>query len=716
MKEVFLRYYSNILLRNSLYPMLATAVAALFGFLFWIFSARLFEVESVGLAATLVSTVGMLGVFSLIGYDSSTVRFLSREKNKNAAISTGFGIVSLFSIILSGAFLLSVEYISPSLAFIQENALTALLFMFFTTMTALNVYTEAVFLAYRNTVYTFIVTIVFSMVKIFLPFAFVEFGAIGIFSAASISQVIGFVLSVTLLMQHFSYRPSFVFNTSVMGRFWKYSAGNYVADIFNFLPLALLPILVTNTLGAEQAAYYYVVIMIAGFLYVIPASTMRSLFAEGSHDEKSIPKNVQQSLTTTTLLLTPLVLLLLLIDKYILALFGSSYALSGTTFLNIAVLNSILVTISVLYGSLFRLTNAISALIVRSVTYAGSTLLLAYFLLPYGLEGAGLALVGGNFIAIVISHIAYLRLIPEEKRGTFFTFKNLPARIQSRLNEYYIWPFKTFLASKRTYYRARRRPGHEPKTILFYPEAPKTFHTLYKICHYLGWKITTNPKKQSDLCIFFEDTTFRNEYPVLLERNKTQHVINLSCTDISKSYVDEVFEEVFGYKMSLDPRTHTGVCVRKSDINAVHDGKVVDCPCEPEEGYVYQKLINTVNVDNRATDLRVHIFNDSIPVVLERYKELNDIFDFTVDATFLETDEALTKDEQEKVIRFCKKMGLEYGELDTLRSKDDGLLYIVDVNNTPSGPIGPLYENNIDIKRWFLELAEATEREFPRYH
>jgi len=713
MKEIFLRYYSNTLLRNSLYPMLATAVASLFGFLFWIFSARLFAVESVGIAATLISTVGMLGVFSLIGYDASTVRFLSHEKDKNAAISTGFAIVSLFSIILSGVFLLSIQYISPSLAFIQENTLIALLFMFFTTMTALNVYTEAVFLAYRHTVYTFIVTIVFSMVKVLLPFAFVDFGAIGIFSAASLSQVVGFLLSVMLLMHHFSYRPSFVFDTSVIKRFWKYSAGNYVADIFNFLPLALLPILVTNILGAEQAAYYYVVIMIAGFLYVIPASTMRSLFAEGSHDEKSIPKNIQQSLTTTTLLLTPLVLLLLLINEYILALFGSSYAQRGTTFLNVAVLNSILVTISVLYGSLFRLANAIRALIIRSVTYAGGTLLLAYFLLPRGLEGAGLALIGGNVLAIIVSHIAYLNLSPKESRNKFFTFKNLPARIQARLNEYYFWPFKTFLAGKKAYYRARRRPGHEPKTILFYPEPPKTFHTLYKICHYLGWKIITNPKKQSDLCIFFEDATYRKEYPVLVERNKTQHVINLHCTDISKNHVDEVFEEVFGYKMSLNPRTHTGVCVRKSNINAVHDGVVLPCPCEPEDGYVYQKLIDTVNKNNRATDLRIHIFNDTIPVVLERYKEIDDIFNFTVGATFLETDEALTKDEQEKVVLFCKKMGLEYGELDALRSKDDGLLYIVDVNNTPSGPIGPLYANNLGIKRWFLELAEATKREFP---
>jgi len=31
-------------------------------------------------------------------------------------------------------------------------------------------------------------------------------------------------------------------------------------------------------------------------------------------------------------------------------------------------------------------------------------------------------------------------------------------------------------------------------------------------------------------------------------------------------------------------------------------------------------------------------------------------------------------------------MALDYGELDVLRNKNDGKIYIVDVNNTPQGP------------------------------
>ena len=41
---------------------------------------------------------------------------------------------------------------------------------------------------------------------------------------------------------------------------------------------------------------------------------------------------------------------------------------------------------------------------------------------------------------------------------------------------------------------------------------------------------------------------------------------------------------------------------------------------------------------------------------------------------------------KEKILLFCRRMGLDYGELDMLRDREDGRLYIVDVNNTPFGP------------------------------
>jgi len=53
------------------------------------------------------------------------------------------------------------------------------------------------------------------------------------------------------------------------------------------------------------------------------------------------------------------------------------------------------------------------------------------------------------------------------------------------------------------------------------------------------------------------------------------------------------------------------------------------------------------------------------------------------------------------ISEFCSRIGLDYGELDVLRNKDDGKIYIVDVNYTPWGPPAKLSddENRIALIR-----------------
>ena len=45
-----------------------------------------------------------------------------------------------------------------------------------------------------------------------------------------------------------------------------------------------------------------------------------------------------------------------------------------------------------------------------------------------------------------------------------------------------------------------------------------------------------------------------------------------------------------------------------------------------------------------------------------------------------------SQEEIGQIRAFCREMGLDYGELDVLRDTSDGRIYIVDVNNTPTGP------------------------------
>jgi len=56
--------------------------------------------------------------------------------------------------------------------------------------------------------------------------------------------------------------------------------------------------------------------------------------------------------------------------------------------------------------------------------------------------------------------------------------------------------------------------------------------------------------------------------------------------------------------------------------------------------------------------------------------------------------DVLASHEVELCRNFCREIGLDYGELDVLRDRKDGQIYIVDANNTPAGPPNGLTEES----------------------
>jgi hypothetical protein len=290
--------------------------------------------------------------------------------------------------------------------------------------------------------------------------------------------------------------------------------------------------------------------------------------------------------------------------------------------------------------------------------------------------------------------------------------RNLPGPIKDALFSIYASALDTWKAIPFRAYsvRARITAGRRVKTILFYPQQPKPDHVIYKILHTLGYKITSNAKAKADLVINFEPATYGTADLTLVELSKKYQVLNLRCRDISKAHIEEVFRQVFGYGACIDPLAYEGLCVRKSNDNARHDGAVVQCPSQPEEGYVYQRIIN--NQDGETVrDIRVPFMGGTIPFVYYKYRSAGQRFSVTnTRVEIVETREALNCAEQEKIIEFCETLGLDVGELDVLRDRDSGLIYIIDAANTPWGPPNHLPE--ADAKRAVIRLANGFQERF----
>lgn len=695
MKEKILKLHRDSLFRNSFYLMLATAVMAGFGFFFWLISARLYTTEDIGLATTLISVMSLISTLSLIGFNATFVRFLPKSENPNDKLNTGMILVGISAFILSGMFILFVNNLSPSLAFVRENFFISASFVIFCVMSGLNVLTDSVFLAKRQTKFTLIINAIFSAVKMLLPFAFIGWGAIGIFTAAALGQTVGFILSAAVMVWKFNYRPRLVVKVEILRKVWKYSAGNYISGVFSLLPMTLLPLIIINRLTPSDAGYFYIAMMIANLLYVIPRSTTSSLFAESSNNEYSLRDNLKKSIKIISILLIPAITVLFFGTEPILGIFGKSYATEGVNFLRLVVIAGIAVSVNNIFGAVFQFNKSLKSMISFNIVYAIAIIALGYALLPLGLTGIGIAWVVGNFIAGFAAYALY--------RLSKVNFKSLKSSF---------YDFETNFHCKTRYFLSLMKNNFKTKTVLCYPETPKVWHGLYSALNMLGYKFTSDLAVKADAIIFFEDTTFRKAYPVLNQLRQTEKIINIDCADISKEKVERVFKETFGYSAGVDARTHSGNCVKKSNGNGKNDGKIIMCPSEPEDGYVYQKIINNQDGD-MVTDYRVMIVGNQIPLAIQRYRDISVRFSKNKKTIARNTSDCFSSDEVKKILLFCRNFGMDYGELDIVRDRDDDKIYIVDANNTPALQRNVQKISRYDYYKIYLKkMAETFESEF----
>ena len=297
----------------------------------------------------------------------------------------------------------------------------------------------------------------------------------------------------------------------------------------------------------------------------------------------------------------------------------------------------------------------------------------------------------------------------------------VPYPLRIWLREFYedSEPYRVLFVAKVLFHLSPRRIGRffiSRPTVLFYPDLPRReHHAIYKICYLLGYRMTNALQDKFDIAISWEDTTLKVIDPRLSDLAKSREVINLRCVDIGKRHVAAVFQEVFGYTSEIDPLTFQGKCVRKSTENAVHDGKIIDCPIAvKEEGFIYQRLIDNHFKDEMFYDIRVYISKKKIPFVFRKYRKADDRFySYPKADLMLDVGKFFSDEEIAKILIFAERMGLDYGELDVLRDGQNGKIYIVDVNNTPAGPRADRMSRK-DFYTAVSTIADAFQESFAK--
>ena len=256
-----------------------------------------------------------------------------------------------------------------------------------------------------------------------------------------------------------------------------------------------------------------------------------------------------------------------------------------------------------------------------------------------------------------------------------------------------------------------------------YPHFQKS--TTYFMLRKAGVQISNKLNGKYNVGIYWDPRMDINKQtPKLRQNGKKIKLINLFLIDTAKGFVAESFESHFGYGYKVDPTTFNGYCISKHNGNGTKSCFFLKCPIEANDifkDHSYQQIIDYTDKKDPDTlyELRIPIVGGIIPCIL--FKTRNRGLRFTSKNRSIQIVNPLkylTEEECNKIITYCRYIGLEMGEIDVLRSREDGQIYIIDVNNTswwPPNKLGDVDRNIVLNLIWNAFLESFLPNHFNEY-
>ncbi len=246
-------------------------------------------------------------------------------------------------------------------------------------------------------------------------------------------------------------------------------------------------------------------------------------------------------------------------------------------------------------------------------------------------------------------------------------------------------------------------------TIAFTPERARPWYLIRTVARAAGAKLEKDASR-ADVVMHFEDATFSpNDPPLRLQPGA--RLVNFGARDVSKTNVARACAAAFGHPLAIDPQGYVGPAVEKSEINAAHDGRIVQCPMRPLPGRAYQRVVDNRSTDpNLVEDLRTcTVGGKPVVVFIKRRPVAKRFLNTNTEVLLRAPEEIFSAGEIAQIGAFTREIGLDWGGIDVLRDRADGALYIVDANKTDMGPPITL---NLPDKLVATRMLAAAFRDF----
>lgn len=434
------RVRADSLVRNSLYLMASTVVTAGLGYVFWAIAAHAYTRQEVGIGGAVISLCSTAALLTYLGSYATLIERLPASEGSSewTAILIRMcmvtaGVTAVVTAVAVPVLLTSHDYRQffsgawPVLAAVGGAAAWTLVNLL-----------GAAFIAARRAGRLLSIQTLISGAKIVFALLLAALGAeatglvLAWFSSALLGVIIGAFWLVPRmgLGRRAGRRPHRREGVTRESRRRQYRRprhrraiaapsaesvrhllGQHLTSVGGAVTPLVLPVLVVLRLGVTQNAYFYITQMMGAAFFMISPSVASAVFAEGVRANADLHHVVVKALRVIVIMLIPTMIVMVAGGKFILSLFGHSYAVAGYGLLILLAVSALPDAVSNVAVVVLRVTRRLGYSTALNVGILVLTLVGAWILMPrLGIAGVGVAWLGAQIVGAIASVPAYMRI------------------------------------------------------------------------------------------------------------------------------------------------------------------------------------------------------------------------------------------------------------------------------------------------------------------
>jgi len=404
------------LFKNIFYLVVNGGSSALLGFVFILIASRYISQAELGAGSTLISLVSLVGFASGLGLNLGIIHFLPKAINRNKLINTCLIILTISSVIGGCIALLLLQSINIGDYVPTLGVMTIASLLFFAVSYNLGAFVNSLYISNKESRFVFYKdSILFSAIRLLLLAILIYLGFKSAWSiylswgvALGLSAIFGILIFLPFVER--SYHASASISAKELPALARFSFGNYIGGILCNAPALIFPILITQSLGSQQTAWFVIPWTVVSMLLMAVNALSTALFAEGASEPEKFKYRLWQAARVGFIFVIPVVVIMLILSKQILWLFGQTYADDSLMIFRLLLLSVPPMVVISLYTTSEQVIGRVKGLLVIFTMSGGIPLAISAFTVgSYGIEIIPLSWLLSQVVCAVAAGLILLR-------------------------------------------------------------------------------------------------------------------------------------------------------------------------------------------------------------------------------------------------------------------------------------------------------------------